>query len=129
MKFNIEIKEEAQFDILEASEWYESRQIGLGNRFKTEVLNYIEYLKTNALSHQKKYKENRELLVKSFPYVIVYRVVNLIVYVLAVANCEQHPTKKTEKAISPDLKIGRSLTNISLKRSLPKELNWDAIAG
>ena len=98
MKCKIEVKEEARQDILKAAQWYEEQQKGLGIRFTENTLNHIQYLAEYPLSYQCKYKENRELLVKDFPYVIVYRLVNnSTVFVLAVAHYKQHPTKKRKR--------------------------------
>lgn len=95
MSYKVEIKEEALQDVLEASQWYESKQKGLGERFVENTWSNLKYLTLYPLSHQCKYKENRELLIKNFPYVIVYRVIdNTKVIVLAVASCKQHPAKK-----------------------------------
>ncbi len=98
MKYKLEIKEEARKDILEASQWYEEQQEGLGQRFRENTSNHLQYLTNYPLSHQCKYKENREVLIKNFPYVIVYRVVNdNTVIVLSVAHCKQHPAKKRKR--------------------------------
>lgn len=95
MKYKVEVKDEARHDISEAAEWYEEKQVGLGERFRENVIKHFEYLAVNPLSHQRKYKENRELLLKKFPYVIVYRLADhQLVIVLAVAHCKQHSSKK-----------------------------------
>ncbi len=98
MKYKVEVKEIARQDILEASQWYERKQEGLGQRFTENILTNLQYLTFSALSHQCKYKENRELLVKNFPYVIVYRIANInTVIVLAVAHCKQHTSIKRKR--------------------------------
>lgn len=98
MKYKVEVKEEARRDISEAAEWYERQQAGLGQRFRENVINYLEYLSISPLNHQRKYKENREVLIKKFPYVVVYRVVdhNLVV-ILSIAHCKQRLSKKRER--------------------------------
>lgn len=98
MSYKVEVKEEARKDALEAAQWYEEKQEGLGERFMENTWSNLKHLKLYPLSHQCKYKENRELLIKDFPYVIVYRVVNnTTVIVLAVASCKQHPAKKRKR--------------------------------
>ena len=42
MKFELEIKEEAFFDVREAFLYYEEQKLGLGNRFLDTLENYIE---------------------------------------------------------------------------------------
>src|SRR5438105_15422336 len=98
MSYTVEVKEEARQDALQATKWYEEKQEGLGERFWENTWSNLKYLELHPLSHQRKYKENRELLIKDFPYVIVYRVIdNNTVIVLAVASCKQHPSKKRKR--------------------------------
>jgi hypothetical protein len=98
MSYKVEIKAEALQDALETVEWYEAKQKGLGDRFRENTWNNLKYLEHYPLSHQCKYKENRELPIKDFPYVIVYRVVDSnTVIVLSVASCKQHPSKKRKR--------------------------------
>ena len=98
MNYKVEIKEEALQDILEAAQWYEDKKEKLGQRFTENIHTHLKYLEFLPFSHQYKFNENRELLIKDFPYVIVYRIVdNNTVIVLAVANCKQHPSKKRKR--------------------------------
>jgi toxin ParE1/3/4 len=98
MNYRLLIKEEARQDILEGAEWYESKQADLGQKFTDEVLFYLTHLTQFPLSYQRRYKENRELGLKTFPYVIVYSVTNTnTVIVLAVAHCKLHPAKKRKR--------------------------------
>ncbi|MCC6690635.1 MAG: type II toxin-antitoxin system RelE/ParE family toxin [Bacteroidia bacterium] len=94
----LEVKGEALKDIEWVVEWYEMQQTELGRRFYAMVLDNFKYLILFPLSQQKKYKENRELLLEKFPYVIVYRVVSpSSVIVLAVVHCKHHPSKRKMK--------------------------------
>jgi plasmid stabilization system protein ParE len=100
MNFTLLINEEARQDILQASAWYEDKRRHLGKQFADEVIFYLKHLTEFPLSYQRKYKENRELLLKTFPYVIVYRVTNpQTVIVLAVAHCKQNSKKKRKRKI------------------------------
>ena len=94
MKYRLEIKVEARQDITEAVRWYEKKREKLGEEFLEEVLSYLEYLELNTGVHQKKNNDNRELILKRFPYVIVYRIINDLVVILAVSHFKLNPTKK-----------------------------------
>lgn len=96
MSFTVELKSEAQQDLSDQAKWYENEQQGLGEKFLHHVIANLEYLKTNPLSFPCKYKQNRELVLKKFPYIIVYRVLEQEdkCIVLAIAHCKQHPVKK-----------------------------------
>jgi plasmid stabilization system protein ParE len=99
MSYTLEIKEEARQDVLQAAQWHEEQQEGLGQRFWESTWANLKYLENYPLSQQRKYQENRELLMKDFPYVIVYRIAERnTVIVLAIASCKQHPSKKRKRA-------------------------------
>lgn len=86
----------AQKEILDAWEWYEDQQPGLGDRFKEEVRKKIENILSNPL-HYPLRKKYREALIDVFPYLIVFKVdkqKNLIL-ILSVFHTSRHPGAKT----------------------------------
>jgi toxin ParE1/3/4 len=91
-------KAQAQQDILDASLWYEQNATEtLGKDFLQAVLKECEYIQMHPLAYPKKYKNTRELVMKRFPYIIVYRVEKDAVFVLAVFNAKLDPAKKRER--------------------------------
>ncbi len=100
MKYEVIVKSEAREDIKQAMAWYEEKSNGLGEEFVEVILDYATYLSTNAHTHPKVNGEYRELLVKKFPYVIVYRIVedNLIL-ILGVIHTMKHPASRKRKTI------------------------------
>ena len=94
MVYNLSIKQEAQQEILEGFLWYESKNRGLGTRFVAEVERVIEYVSKYPHHFQIKYKEYREALVPSFPYVVVFEVLEGEVVVYSVFPAKRDPNKK-----------------------------------
>ena len=90
-------KPEADRDLLEAAEWYEEQQKGLGGKFIDEVEELLGYLETNPLLFPIKYKEVRQAILTRFPYVILFRIESKTVIVLAVFNCYLNPAKKKKR--------------------------------
>jgi plasmid stabilization system protein ParE len=84
---------EAYQDIATAKEWYESLQVGLGNRFVLSFDAAIQLLKTNPHIYQKAYEEYRRVLIKKFPYAIFYAIdeIEREVEIIAVFNTNQNP--------------------------------------
>lgn len=74
MKYLIEIKEEAVFDIKEAYTYYEERRIGLGNRFLDTLEIYLERIQKYPEHYQIKRKPYREAFIKHFPFLIIYEI-------------------------------------------------------
>jgi len=89
------IEPEAQEEIEEAIEWYESKQIGLGADFFNYLDGYFQTLTNGkALFEIKRKPVFRELPLKRFPYIIIYEEYRNQVIVYSVFNTSQDPIKK-----------------------------------
>ena len=64
-------------DVIEIAAWYDSRREGLGDRFVREFLKVLDELARNPLIHSRRhpYKNIRWRYPKSFPYRIIYEVI------------------------------------------------------
>jgi len=98
MRYHLLLTGDALNDIEQAIRWYENKQEGLGKEFAEIAVNYLEYLSRNAHSHSKIRREYRELAMKRFPYVIVYRIVKeKEVVVLGIIHTKQHPSRRKKR--------------------------------
>lgn len=89
------IEPEAQIEIEEAIDWYETQQIGLGLEFLNYLDGYFQTLKTQkALFEIKRKPVFRELPLKRFPYIIIYEVIQNQIIVYSVFHTFQDPIKK-----------------------------------
>ncbi|MBK8499084.1 MAG: type II toxin-antitoxin system RelE/ParE family toxin [Flavobacteriales bacterium] len=97
MALSLVYRDEATDDIAEAMRWYRSKQDGLDERFLLEVLAceamMLQFPKGAAVV----YKRFRQVLVKGFPYVMVYGVRDNGLIVYRVFHTSQHPKKKFKK--------------------------------
>ena len=50
----IEFLEEAEQELIEAACWYESKQPGIGRKFKREVAAVVDWIALNPLIHRKR---------------------------------------------------------------------------
>tara|TARA_R110002049_G_scaffold284031_1_gene464557 strand:+ start:846 stop:1139 length:294 start_codon:yes stop_codon:yes gene_type:complete len=97
MAFKLTIEPEAQIEIEDAIDWYESKQTGLGEEFYNYLDGYFETLKeATALFPIKRRPVFRELPLKRFPYVIIYEHTKSEIFVYSVFNTHQDPIKKTK---------------------------------
>ncbi|CAH8282731.1 ParE-like toxin of type II ParDE toxin-antitoxin system [Mariniflexile fucanivorans] len=94
MAFNLEIKEEATIEIIEAYLYYESKHLGLGEKFLEHLDTYFLRIQANPNHFPKKRKPYREAFIKRFPFVIIYEVEKHNIIVYAVFNTWQNPVKK-----------------------------------
>lgn len=74
MKFSLDIKISAKEAVLEAFDYYEGKQEGLGVRFLDYWETHIDIIKQDPLLFQKKYKDFRQVLINPYPYHIIYEV-------------------------------------------------------
>lgn len=102
MSFNVLIKEEAHQDTIEAYNYYEKKQSGLGERF----LGALSQCYNSLTDHPQHYslitedanKVLRDVRLKVFPYVVVFEISGNDVIVYAVHNTYKHPGNKLKKA-------------------------------
>jgi len=94
MSFKIVIEPRAIFDIQEAVDYYDFKQIGLGEYFFQALEEHIEVVRNNPF-FQIRYKDYYGLPIKKFPFIIFYFVQEeeKIVYVVSVFNTSLNPKK------------------------------------
>jgi hypothetical protein len=94
MSFKIVIEPRAIFDIQEAVDYYDFKQIGLGEYFFQALEDHIEVVRNNPF-FQIRYKDYYGLPIKKFPFIIFYFIQEeeKIVYVVSVFNTSLNPKK------------------------------------
>lgn len=65
-KYNIKVYPEAIDDIQNATDWYNDQLVGLGSRFKKQVIKQINKLETTAELYTIRYNEVRCMVIKKF---------------------------------------------------------------
>ena len=91
--YDLIIKEEAKFEIIDAYNWYESKKEDLGERFIQDLDEYFERIRLTPEIFPCKYSEFRQVVMKNFPFVIIFEIENKEVVVYAVFNTYQDPNK------------------------------------
>ena len=59
MSYTVSIAEAAEKDLHEAIQWYEEKQVSLGQRFKKVVSNTIDSIQKHPLYSPVRYKETK----------------------------------------------------------------------
>ena len=78
----------------EAYQWYEEQQSGLGDSFMIELDSCYDKLEISPISYTKIKKHFRHILLKKFPYVVIFEVINNDVIVYSVFHTSRNPRKK-----------------------------------
>lgn len=97
MKYHIDIKVSAELCVIEAFDYYESKQKGLGARFLDYWESHLEMIERNPLLFQKKYKNFRQALIKPYPYHIIYEVDGNAIIIYKVIYAGREPHKRYNK--------------------------------
>jgi plasmid stabilization system protein ParE len=91
MTYNIVLQEEAVLEIQEAFEWYENQKSGLGY----ELLAIIEVCFKKISQHPSHYtyinERYRRIKTNRFPYLIVYEIEELNVFIIGVRHAKRKP--------------------------------------
>jgi plasmid stabilization system protein ParE len=86
----LEVREEAELDILEASVHYERERRGLGLRFEGELNQTMCRVQENPRQFPEIEDGVRRALVRTFPYGIFFCLEKDIITVLAVLHLHRH---------------------------------------
>jgi len=87
----IELLDEAEEEFSEAVIWYESRETGLGVRFRNEVVHVLERIGEDPLLWRERAGGYRRVNCPVFPYYIPYFIRGEKVMVAAVAHDRREP--------------------------------------
>ena len=91
MNYPLVIRPEAEADIAEAFDWYEQRRNGLGYEFLHEVGTRLRQIEENPLRHTMMYRNARQVLVRRFPYRVLYLFEADKVEVFGVVHAKRRP--------------------------------------
>jgi toxin ParE1/3/4 len=85
------VREEAEFDLLQAALHYERERQGLGLRFERELNHALGLVQTGPLQFPEVEVGVRRALVRTFPYGIFFSLEDETIVVLAVLHLHRHP--------------------------------------
>ena len=86
----------SQKEIITAWEWYEERQMGLGDRFIKELNRRIRLIEQNPDRFPTRYKSYKETPIPIFPFLIIYRLnrKKKLARIVSVFHTSLNPKKK-----------------------------------
>lgn len=87
----VEFLEEAEAELFDAALWYESKETGLGKRFRDEVANVIDSIVTNPLLWRERPGGYRRVNCPVFPYYIPYFIREDMIIIAAIAHDRRNP--------------------------------------
>ena len=95
MVYKLDILSLVKYDIFDGFNWYEAKRLGLGNEFIEEIETTIKYIEKYPNHYQIKYRNKyREAVVKRFPYLIIYEIIESTVLIYSVFPSKDNPYSK-----------------------------------
>jgi plasmid stabilization system protein ParE len=93
MSKSLIILPQAEKDIKEAYDWYQERELGLGEEFLRCIDASIQTIARNPEIYVFAHEKYRRALVRRFPYAIFYEYFEETITVYAVFHCSQDSKK------------------------------------
>ena len=87
----VDFLEEAEQELLESVLWYESREHGLGRRFRSEVAHVLSRIVEDPLLWRERLGEYRRVNCPVFPYYIPYFIREQKIVIAAIAHSRRKP--------------------------------------
>ena len=81
----------AEEELDKAIWYYEKCQIGLGKKFTIEIFNSVENILLFPRAWSKTENECRRILIKRFPYGIIYSIEKEFILIVSVMNLHRKP--------------------------------------
>lgn len=81
----------------DAAEWYEERKPGLGELFFHELESCFDKLEVWPIAFTQIKKDYRHIVLKTFPYIVVFKIIKQEVVIYAVFHTSRDPRKKLKK--------------------------------
>lgn len=100
MAFPYLLNQQAHEEYIEAYEWYEEKQRGLGTRFMNSVEKRLKQISENPeYFGRRSHSRFREAKVEYFPYMIVYEFLKQkrIIHIAAIYHSSRRPRGKYRK--------------------------------
>lgn len=94
MKYSLELRAEAEQEIIDAGSYYEQQQEGLGRRFIDHVESYFVQILKSPKRYPEKNPPYREVYIQKFPFIVIYRIYQEQVIILSVFNAHRDPENK-----------------------------------
>ena len=91
MTLPVLVRRAAELDVERIEDWYDAQQPGLGHEFREAVDAVVARIADNPLAYPDRYRGARRALLRGFPYVVWYRVLESFVVVLACVHGKRGP--------------------------------------
>lgn len=89
----VEFNPNAQQEVADSFDWYDSREVGLGNEFLGALDDCVRLIRLQPEMSPIAFKNYRKALLTRFPFAIFYRVSTGLLTIYAVFHCSKSPLR------------------------------------
>lgn len=97
--YQLIVSPEAELDIQNGFEWYEQYSPGLGSEFVRAVDSSFALIGRNPLAYPIVYRQVRRLLIRRFPYGVMYIVEEDVITIIACFHVKRDPQQWQDRNI------------------------------
>ncbi|WP_017293233.1 type II toxin-antitoxin system RelE/ParE family toxin [Geminocystis herdmanii] len=97
MTYKVKVSEDAQLDLDEAYQWYESQVNQLGSEFIRIVDNNLALIQKNPFAYPVIHNNIRRKLLPRFPYGLFYLIKDDMIFVLACFHVKRDPQQRKRR--------------------------------
>lgn len=90
-QYKIELSSEAEDDFEKSYEFYAEENEKVADNYFKQVDNSLKKISKSPLTYPKAHRNIRKYVIKKFPFVIYYKVTELIVRVVAIFHTSRNP--------------------------------------
>ena len=90
-RYKIELSDEAESDFDKSYEYYSYKNEKVANDFFKNVNNSLEEIAKNPSTYPKVINEVRKYVIKKFPFIIYYKIEQLIIKIIAIFHANRNP--------------------------------------
>jgi toxin ParE1/3/4 len=92
MSLPLVVRTEAEEDLVDARDWYERQQPGLGSRFIHHVSAALDRIQDRPEMYSVTWEDVRSCRLRRFPFLVYYRILADRIEVLAVLHGSREPS-------------------------------------
>lgn len=89
--FSFRVNRTAAFELANSKSFYNKRQKGLGDAFEKVVLSQLEDILNNPFTNPTVKNKIRKVVLKRFPFVVLYEIENDVIIILHVFHTSRNP--------------------------------------
>ena len=95
----VKITDTADLELGQAIDYYNNKEMGLGNKFLAEIDESIELIKKWPKTWQLISKRTHRFIMRKFPYILLYAIIDNAIIITCIGHQKRRPEYFIEKIL------------------------------